>query len=217
MNTQEFTDMMRKDKFLAIDIETMANQEVIDLLEESSIDSRLKDPEKIKEAKEKAREKQIEGMALNPLTGKIACVGVYNNNIQDVFFGDEKDILNHAYNLILNHKIITYNGINFDIPYIFKRGIILGLPWATLSNMKKYSDKYKSAANHIDLMNEWCNWGQFEKLDNLAKFILGDSKVEFDFRDIPNLLKSEEGKEKIREYCLHDCRITWDLAMRMGV
>ena len=78
---------------VVLDIETMPNEEVLSLLPEPSIDSRLKDPEKIKLAQESAREKQIEKMALSPLTGKVACIGFYGA-VNDVKFGREEILRN---------------------------------------------------------------------------------------------------------------------------
>ena len=214
METTEYTQTFYKPQ-VVIDIETMPNMDVIDLLPEPSIDSRLKDPVKIEEAKKNGRESQIEKMALSPLTGKVACIGFYGA-VHEVRIDDEKAMLDYAHSIILSHQIITYNGKSFDIPFIFKRGIILGCEWATIPNMKKYTDKYKSGDRHIDLMTEFCDYGQWEKLDNLARFLLGSKKVDFDFREIPELLKSDEGKAKLTEYCYQDCKLTWELAQKMG-
>jgi DNA polymerase elongation subunit (family B) len=212
MNTTEYTKDFIKQ--IVIDIETMPNLDVVKLLPEPSIDARLKDPVKVAEAQSEAKQKQLDKMGLSPLTGKIACIGYYSDDISLVHITNEAEMLNVVYDYIKNYQIITYNGKAFDVPYIFKRGIILGLPWATIPEMKKYTDKYNQT--HIDLMTEFCNWGDFEKLDNLARFILGETKSEFDFREIPELLKTEEGKKKITDYCLQDCKLTWQLAKRMG-
>lgn len=218
MNATNYTQKWKSDNNnqLVIDIETMANPDAIALLPEPSIDARLKDPAKVAEAKAEAKAKQIEKMALSPLTGKIAAVGLYGELGGEVVIADEVTMLNAAYDAIKTSTIITYNGKSFDIPFIFKRGIILGLSWATIPEMKLYTDRYKSGAAHIDLMTEFCNYGEYEKLDNLARFILGSGKIEFDFREIPELLKTEEGKAKISEYCLKDCELTYKLAKRMG-
>jgi DNA polymerase elongation subunit (family B) len=217
MNATAYTQKWKSDNNnqLVIDIETMANPDAIALLPEPSIDSRLKDPAKIAEAKAEAKTKQIEKMALSPLTGKIAAIGLYGELGGEVLIDDEKAMLDAAYAAIKASQIITYNGKDFDIPYIFKRGIILGCEWATIREMKLYTKRYDDMT-HIDLMAEFCNYGEREKLDNLARFILLEGKIEFDFREIPELLKTPEGKAKISEYCLKDCELTYKLAKRMG-
>lgn len=216
MNNIEFTETYINNNQIVIDIETVPDIGVLDKLPEPNIDSRIKDPDKVIKALESARVSQVEKMALNPLTAKIACIGYYNETIQEVDIDSEKNMLDNAWDKIKSLKVISYNGLNFDIPFIFKRGIINGCDWATIPNMKQYTDKFKSASKHIDLMNEWCAYGQFEKLDNLASFLLNDKKVEFDYREIPQLLESEEGKQKLKEYCLQDCALTWKLAKKLG-
>ncbi len=202
-------------KQIVIDIETIPNLDVVDLLPEPKIDSRLKDPAKIEEAKKEARQAQIDKMALSPLTGKVAFVGFFSNGkfLNAINF-DEKEMLDAAYELMTNSQIITYNGKNFDIPFIFKRGIILGCEWASIPAMKKFTDRY--AERHIDLMQEFCNWGEWEKLDNLARFILGEKKAEFDVTKIAELIKTPEGLQQVSDYCKKDCEITWKLAKKLG-
>jgi DNA polymerase elongation subunit (family B) len=216
MDTIEYTKKWHSDNNnqLVIDIETMANLDVIDLLPEPNISSVLKDPVKIEQAIQEAKQKQIEAMALSPLTGKIAAIGLYGEFGGEVIIDDEKTMLDEAYKAFKGKQVITYNGKSFDMPYIYKRGIILGCDWATIPEMKLYTDRYKST--HLDLMTEFCDYGKYEKLDTLARFLLGDNKIDFDFREIPELLKTEDGKNKIREYCLKDCELTYKLAKRMG-
>jgi len=216
MQTEDYTKKMKENNQIVIDIETYANMEVLDILPEPSIDSRLKDPEKVEAAQAEARAKQIDKMALSPLTGKIACIGFYNLDVKQVLFADsEKELLDTFWQFAEYKTLVTYNGKLFDVPFIFKRGIILGCEWATITNMKRFTDRYKSE-KHIDLMAEFCNFGEYEKLDTLAKFILGEGKIDFDFKQIPELMKTPEGRLQIEEYCLRDCEITWKLAKRMG-
>lgn len=218
LSTTEYTEQWQIDNsnFLVIDIETVPNEEVLPLLGVPKIDSRLKDPIKILEAKREAELKQKDKMPLSALTGKIACVGYHSNLISDCLFNEnEKEMLDYTYELIRKHTIITYNGKNFDIPFIFKRGIINRCTWATIPEMKIYSDRYSK--KHIDIMVEFCNWGEYEKMDELAKFILGTQKEEIDYKKMPELMLSEAGRAVIGSYCLKDCKITWELAIRMGI
>ena len=40
-------------------------------------------------------------------------------------------------------------------------------------------------------MLEWCGWGKFEKMNNIATVFYGEQKEDFDVRQISELLKTE--------------------------
>lgn len=217
----DYTKEYQNANKIVLDIETMPNQEAIAMLPEPEVLlGNIKDPEKIKAKVDEAKRKQIEKLALSPLTGIIACVNLYTKDKQESHViakpEGEAAIIDAAYEAIKNKCVITYNGKGFDLPFIFKRGIILKRKWATLPELKKYTDRYKSGDNHIDLMEEFCGFNQYEKLDTLARFILGKKKTDFDFTLIPELIKTEEGRAKISEYANNDCALTWELAERFG-
>lgn len=214
--TSEYTKQWQEDRQLAIDIETMPNMEVVHLLPEPKISAALKDPAKIELAKIEARNEQLSKMALSPLTGKIASIGYYANNSEAFTCYDEKEMLQDFWEITRGKQLLTFNGKGFDIPFIFKRGMILGLKWATIKEMKAYCDRYKSENIHIDIMAEFCDYNKYESMDNLARFILGEQKIEFDVTAIPELIKTAEGKELLKKYNLKDCELTWKLAKRMG-
>ena len=198
---------------LAIDLETTADTSVIDLLPEIEADVRLKDPVKIEEDIKKKREKQIEGMALNPLYGKIVCIGYYGDNIQEVDFGSEKKMIENFIKRVIRttETVVTWNGYGFDIPFIFKRGLKYNL--CKLTEMQFYISKNNGKL--VDLMTLFAGWGKYEKLDNVAKVLLNDKKEEFDVKKISELIKTDSGKEMIRRYCLKDCELTYKLGQLM--
>lgn len=199
---------------LAIDIETMPNPDMISKLPEVVADSRLKDEEKIKADIEKKKAEQIEKMALSPLYGKIACIGYYGDEIQKVDIEDEATMIKKFLDRINENVVVTWNGKGFDFEFIIKRGVILGV--CPLSLLEVYTNKYKSE-NHIDLMEKWCGYGKFAKLNEVASILLdGECKEEFNVKEIPELIKTTTGKEMIRRYCLQDCKLTYELARKMG-
>jgi DNA polymerase elongation subunit (family B) len=229
--------------YVAFDIETMPNLEMLDRLPSLAIKieipelkiGNLKDPEKIaaKEAEHAARVRKIEedayteyekkiqeqedNMCLDPLTGLIASAAFTDRDGNETVLFDETEVLNTMWQHLMNgDTLVTFNGKGFDLPFCFKRGILLGLKWATIPNMKKYTDKYR-AKQHIDVMEEWCEFGKRIKLDTLGNYLLGARKVEFDFREIPELLKTGEGRAKIAEYNLQDARLTLDIAEKIGL
>lgn len=204
-------------KYVAFDIETIPDVTQINNLPEPEVATgNLKDPEKIAAKIAEAKKEQIGRMALSPLTGEIASAAFFSTEKQSVVFG-ELEILEKVWQTIMSgYTLVTFNGKSFDVPFVFKRGIIHNLEWATIPNMKKYVDKYR-AVQHIDVMEEWCAFGERIKLGTLSQLLLGQTKLDFDFAETPELLKTEEGREKISEYNMQDAYLTYRLAQRMGL
>ena len=201
---------------LAIDIETIPNPDMISKLPEVVADSRLKDEAKIKADIEKKKAEQIEKMALSPLYGKIACIGYYGDNIKEVHIDSEKNMLKKLSQLMQEDNILlTWNGNGFDWDFIIKRGIILGIEDLNLKHLEVIRSKKNPM--FIDLMEKWCGYSKFAKLNEVASILLdGECKEEFDVKEIPNLIKTKTGKELIKRYCLQDCKLVYDLARKMG-
>jgi DNA polymerase elongation subunit (family B) len=203
--------------FIAFDIETMPNPDAIPLLPEPfPAIGNLKDPEKIAAKIAGAKQEQIDRMALSPLTGMIASAAYYHPDKEDVIFG-EAEIIERVLHIIRKgHTLVTFNGKGFDIPFVFKRGIILGVAGYTIPAMKRLTDKYR-AVHHIDVMDEFCNFGERVSLDMCSRFILGEKKLDCDFRLIPEMLKTLEGQTDLSAYNLQDAKLTYKLAERMGL
>lgn len=201
---------------ISLDIETMPNLDMVDKLPEVTPDPRLKDEAKIQADIEKKKAEQIEKMALNPLYGKIACIGYYGNNIQEVHIDSEENMLKKLAELMQQDNIfITWNGTGFDWDFIIKRGIVLGIEDFNLKHLECI--RSRKNPQFIDLMEKWCGYGKMAKLDDVAKVLLnGESKEDFDVKQIPELIKTISGKELIRRYCLKDCKLVYDLAKKMG-
>lgn len=201
---------------ISLDIETMPNLEMIEKLPEVTPDTRLKDEAKIQADIEKKKAEQIEKMALNPLYGKIACIGYYGDDIQEVHIDSEENMLKKLSKLMQEDNIfITWNGTGFDWDFIIKRAIILGCDNWNLLLLE--SIRSRKNTMFVDLMEKWCGYGKFAKLNEIASILLdGECKEEFDVKEIPNLIKTKTGKELIKRYCLQDCKLVYDLARKMG-
>ena len=203
---------------IAIDIETMPNPDMICRLPEPTLKlGNVKDPEKIAIKKEEAKKAQIDKMALSPLWGEIACIGYCDENNSTCDIEEEKEMITNFLKTVVDKQIVTYNGKSFDLPFIYKRGIILGVEGCTIPALNIFVDRYKSQPRHIDVMEQFCGYGQYEKLDILGDVLLGENKLDFDFKKIPELLQTKEGKYILVEYCLKDCYLTWNLAKKMGL
>lgn len=212
---------MRPIEYTVIDIETIPNINMIDRLPEPEVKfGNTKDPEKIKIKKDQAKEEQIKKMALNPMYGRIASVVMKTGDLVKYMIDDvnddkkEAEIIKFiACHISPGNKIATWNGINFDVPYIYKRALILGvrMPVPMAYWMKKYS-----TVPHCDLMQVWCNWFGYTKLDDVAEVILRDKKVDFDVTTIIDLIKTGEGREKVIEYNIKDVELTQQIMYKMG-
>ena len=198
---------------ISLDIETMPNEDMVSKLPEVEASKTLKDPEKIEKDIANKRQEQIDKMALSPLYGKIACIGLYSQDYQNVLVGNEEEILKQFFEITKDKVLITYNGLNFDIPFIYKRACIYDI--FTIKDMKEKVNKYKQD-KHIDLMNEFCSYGQYEKLDTLCSIYLNENKIDFDVKTIKDLIKTSDGVEKLKEYCLRDVELTYKLAIKFG-
>ena len=213
---------------IAIDIETIPNPDTFKFLPEPECtDSRIKDPAKIAAHIEAKRVKQRDGAALDPMTGRVCCwAGVADEtetvetleaqtdeaertliqSLMSVFGGEET-------------RLITFNGIGFDLPFIYKRAIILGVDPGSFDAppLSAWTKRY-TADRHYDLMKIWDGWqsGTFSKLDTVAGVVLGERKIDIDFATFPALLETKEGRAKIGEYCLMDTRLTYKLWQRFN-
>ncbi len=210
---------MTFNRTFSIDIETVYNPDMIRLLPEPEVAvANLKKPELIEAKIADAKQKQIDSMALNPLYGKICCIGYYSEEDGKGCYisEDETEIINNVMESIFNAKernstqIVTWNGCNFDIPFIFKRALLLGIKPTTFLGMwiKRYSN-----TPHTDLMQVWSNWSfqGYTKLDDMGRVLLSQNKIDIDFKTFPELMKTQAGQDKIAEYCLMDCELTYNI------
>ena len=202
--------------YIALDIETVANGDMVSKLPEPEVKlGNLKDPAKINEKIVEAKQKQIEGMALDPLYGKVCCVGMYfftdpegdDGRYETLIGGEEADILKETAKMLTGHNgLITFNGKNFDIPFLLKRMAILNVP-------NKLNIHQLTEPNY-DVMQMWAGRNGYVSLNTLADIVLGEKKEELDVRLIS--LYIANGKEdKVIEYCKRDVELTAKLFKRI--
>ena len=204
---------------VALDIETMADETA----KLPPVDVKLgniKDKAKIAAKVAAAEAKQREKMALDPTTGTIVCIGMVDDTGWESAFvvhGEqtERRAIEHCLPLITDYRtrLLTWNGMEFDVPYIYKRALMLGItPPIPLPDLTR---RYQTT-RHVDLMQVWCGWRGFAGLNAVAGALLGQWKKEIDFKQFPRLLKTEAGRAKIGEYCLHDTRLVLGLHGKMS-
>ena len=194
---------------IAFDIETMKDESKIDLLPEPTADSRLKDPAKIEADKEKKREEQISKMALSPWFGTIASIAITSECRIVGRDGDEKEIVQQALDTLTTTPFCTYNGYNFDVPFLYIRAMILGC--SVKRPLSVVSRKF-SHDQHIDVMQELTGWGRekYLSMNEAAKRLLSKEKEDFDVLQIPQLL-ADKKYDTLESYNLKDTELTLEL------
>lgn len=136
-----------------------------------------------------------------------------------VFFNDEKSLLETIFSIMASYPlIITFNGDNFDLPYLYNRALKLGIPEEKIPI--EWSPKMEYAGLkgglHIDLYKFFTNrsmrvyafgnkYREGRTLDEISTALLGKGKVQ---RDIA--VASMDYK-RLAEYSLRDAELTYEL------
>ncbi|MDY6970201.1 MAG: 3'-5' exonuclease, partial [Spirochaetota bacterium] len=129
--------------------------------------------------------------------------------------------------------LITFNGDNFDLPYLLARMEKLGINSSLLSifqaNPVFYSNRYKSyrikGCISYDISPR--TWGIHpisgkKGLGDIAETILGKGKVDVD-RPLGEIWQSgfingnKEDQKRFKKYSLTDSELTYELAWKLGV
>jgi 3'-5' exonuclease len=201
-----------------LDIETIPNLTIMSRMPAPEVKlGNLKDPEKIAEKQAEAREKQIADMGLSPLTARVLCAGVFNDDgaackiMAEQTDDEERELLDWIFTLLAKPeaRIVSWNGKGFDLPFLFRRAALLQLP-VNCPPLDAWARKYDES-RHVDLMKVWDNYapGTYTSLETFASLALDGHKAEISFSEFPELIKTEAGRERITGYCLQDCALTW--------
>jgi len=138
------------------------------------------------------------------------------------YFDNEEELIEEIFKTINTYDIVlTFNGDNFDLTYIFNRAKNLLVPKADTIKIKEgwgYASKYEARLKrgiHIDLYNYFSNksikgyvyGNKYDRnsLDSISKAILGEKKIEHE----ENI--EEMSYDKLAEYNLKDVDLTLKL------
>jgi predicted PolB exonuclease-like 3'-5' exonuclease len=194
---------------LIFDIETRANKDALQYIEEPSAPANYKDPDKISAYIENKREEQIERAALDPDYGEIIAIGTMNlmNAKVETFLGGgdmEPLLLAEFWDMYQYHggKSCGYNIIGFDFPYILRRSMALNVLPTIRPDLRKYQT-YPT----LDLMGVLYNWGQAKSL----KWVCERYGIENPLPDLDGSKVAEMDSETLRAYVENDVQITYKL------
>ena len=137
-------------------------------------------------------------------------------NITVEFYDDEKELLRNTFNRILDYPfIITFNGDDFDMPYLYNRALRLGLSKDEIPLVLQRNAVTLKHGVHIDLYRTFSNRTMQgyafnhkyseHTLNAVSKGLINESKLVFD-GEINDLVLYE-----LASYCLNDSRLTLKL------
>ena len=146
----------------------------------------------------------------------VSNVDPYIEGAEVVFFDQEESLIEAVFLHILDYPfLITYNGDEFDLNYLYHRAKNLGFPEESIPINLGREQAWLKHGVHIDLYKFFSNHALkvyvFESryventLNSVCEALINESKIEFD-GSISELPIMELGK-----YCFNDARITYKL------
>lgn len=163
----------------------------------------------------------VKRFSLDASSARIVCIALtaFQTSVrfQDalVVFGDsEKVVLQEFWRYIGENKsarLITHNGLSFDLPFIWKRSIIKCVKPSMTFDLARYR-----TTRVYDTMQMWANWNprDFISLDNLAR-VLGFGGKTGNGGQVHKLWLQEKYNE-VALYCLQDAILTYACFCRMN-
>ena len=133
------------------------------------------------------------------------------------YFSSEKEMLKRAFEYISQYPVVlTFNGDNFDLPYLRNRALGLGIREDDVpislgrdgADLREgvHLDLYKFFNNHAMQVYAFGNkYREAKTLDVISQALLGESKIHH-LKPI-----SEMGYEELAEYCFKDAELTLKL------
>ncbi len=196
---------------LYFDLETIANLDALQHAPAPEPAANLKDPEKIAKSIEEKRQEQIDRAPLDPDYGEIVTLGfaTYPDGEVTVLHGDERAILTGFWAAFAecSGRCVGYNILSFDLPYLLRRSMALGIRPPFMPVLAKYRTDPVT-----DLMGILYNWGPAKGLKQVAKLYgLPVACPEVDGSQVGGL-----PLEKIIEYQVSDVKLTIALWQRMN-
>ena len=209
-----------KKKICAYDIETIARPLPDSVINELCKTGNLKDPDKIA-----AKQAEFRGkLGADPLTAMACCGGWYasdedcgyimlESDEHKTSFSEEMFLREYWQKLSEYDILIGFNCFSFDSRILLLRSAVYGIEIPFRFDRKKYS----SSGNHIDLRGVLTDWGPFEigKLDFfLNMFGLAGKTKGMDGNMVQDYW-NEGFHDEIGEYCLQDCKATFQLFQKI--
>lgn len=132
------------------------------------------------------------------------------------FFNDEKELILAVFEYVASHPfLITFNGDDFDLPYLANRSLRLGIPLEQIPISIREQMVFWNNTIHIDLykffgvraMQIYAFAAKYKviSLDAVSKALLGRGKID------GGKQVNDMTYEELITYCLNDAELTLDL------
>ena len=149
----------------------------------------------------KSKQEEIaEGFALSPMTGRVLGIGIICKDVKTYIEDTEQGMFKFLCDIAKDDstRLITFNGKNFDVPFLKIRAAILGVPIPNFST-KRYDTTW-----HFDCREILTNFGANPKGTLKEWAIIFGVEPPKDSGKAIHLLTKEERQTK----CLDDCKCT---------
>jgi DNA polymerase elongation subunit (family B) len=162
-------------------------------------------------------------MALRPEFGHVICIGMGHDGRGELetkaltarAVEDERRILEAFWEVVRSARewrFVTYNGLSFDLPYLIRRSVYLGVPPSAGLPLRPYAPD-----SHFDVMRVLSNWERADavRLDVVAE-LLGLRKWPPGMEGSQVLGLWRAGRvDDIEAYCLGDVRLAYEVFLRV--
>ncbi len=147
-------------------------------------------------------------------TGAQKGVNELDDDVEVVFYNDEKDMLEEAFRIISDFPfVVTYNGDEFDLPYLYNRADRLGVKDNPLRMMKNaatlregvHIDLYRTMSNRAFQIYVFSHKYTSYSLNAVSEALLDERKIDYG-KDLGDLTLYETAN-----YCYNDARLTLKL------
>lgn len=157
--------------------------------------------------------------ALDPLTSRIACIGLYYPDAgiaQVLMEEDEAAMLQQFWQILAGFtgQFISFNGIKFDCPYIIRRSMYHQVE-PTNRDFLKYT-AYNPLPDHFDVMLQISGRDGYISLEHACQFLSVASPKDGDVAADGVATAYAAGEwDKIKKYCERDLIATSQLYLKV--
>lgn len=218
-------------KTIALNIETCPCEELVNTLPEPEVKlGNVKKPELIKERMDEAIARARERMALDPFYGRLLCITMATRKPDGIKVATQR-VLNTAeepaalpkvWKLLRGTesepvRVVTFNGAEFDIPFLQARSIAHGVEFPTIERSPYRTTSFNGDSRHFDVMqflHQLCPsnpMGLPRTLPVFAKLLLrrdfpfANPYAKFDQSNLAEVI------DVAAQLCEWNCRATLDL------